>query len=74
MLFIKVSCAIAFALFGLQLAAHAQSAPARETPAAAAARKADTAAKDRINAWTVGIAGGLIEGGRFVSRQRSLGL
>jgi TRAP-type uncharacterized transport system substrate-binding protein len=62
MSFIKVSCTIALAVLGLQLAAHAQSPPARETPAAAAARKADTVAKDRINAWTVGLAGGLIEG------------
>ncbi len=30
--------------------------------AAAVARRADIAAKERINAWTVGLAGGLIEG------------
>src|SRR6266436_5991674 len=36
--------------------------PKRETPAAALARKADIAAKERINAWTVGLAGGFIEG------------
>jgi TRAP-type uncharacterized transport system substrate-binding protein len=49
-------------MLGLQLAANAQSLPTRETAAAAAARKADAAAKDRINAWTVGLAGGFIEG------------
>ena len=30
--------------------------------AAAVARRADIAAKERINGWTVGLAGGLIEG------------
>ena len=30
--------------------------------AAAVARRADIASKERINAWTVGLAGGLIEG------------
>jgi hypothetical protein len=58
----KLVSAIALAMLGLQLAANAQSRPPRETPAAAAARKADAAAKERINAWTVGLAGGLIEG------------
>jgi TRAP-type uncharacterized transport system substrate-binding protein len=53
---------MALALLGLQLPADAQSHPTRETPAAAAARRADLAAKERINAWTVGLAGGLIEG------------
>jgi TRAP-type uncharacterized transport system substrate-binding protein len=53
---------MALALLGLQLAANAQSLPKRETAAAAAVRKADTAAKERINAWTVGLAGGFIEG------------
>ena len=56
---------IALAVLGLQLAANAQSLPTRQTPAAAAAsaaRKADEAMKERINAWTVGLAGGLIEG------------
>jgi TRAP-type uncharacterized transport system substrate-binding protein len=53
---------IALAVLGLQLAANAQSLPTRQTPAAAAARRADEAMKERINAWTVGLAGGLIEG------------
>src|SRR6266478_6148860 len=60
MSFLKFS-AIAFAVPGLQLPANAQSLPTRETPTAAV-RRADTAAKERINAWTVGLAGGLIEG------------
>src|SRR3981081_1253683 len=59
---IKLSSAIAVAVLGLQLAANAQSLPTRETPATVATRKADTAANERINAWTVGLAGGLIEG------------
>ena len=49
------------AVLGLQLPANAQSLPTRETPTAAV-RRADIAAKERINAWTVGLAGGLIEG------------
>jgi len=53
---------MALALLGFQLAAHAQSLPTREAPAATTAKKADMAAKERINAWTVGLAGGLIEG------------
>lgn len=56
---------IALAVLGLQLAANAQSPPTRQSPAVAAAaatRKADEAMKERINAWTVGLAGGLIEG------------
>jgi hypothetical protein len=60
-----VSVTIACAGLGLQPVASAQSRPVREAPtavAAAAARKADLVAKERINAWTVGIAGGLIEG------------
>src|SRR5580692_10866156 len=60
---IKFSPTIALAVLGLQLAANAQSLPRRETAmAAAAAKKADTVAKERINAWTVGLAGGFIEG------------
>jgi TRAP-type uncharacterized transport system substrate-binding protein len=58
----KLSYMIALAVLGLQLSAHAQSHPRRETPAAAATKTADTVAKERINAWTVGLAGGLIEG------------
>jgi TRAP-type uncharacterized transport system substrate-binding protein len=56
--------AIALAVLGLQLSAHAQSPPTRQTPAAAAAaaKRADEAMKERVNAWTVGLAGGLIEG------------
>ena len=57
----KLSSTIAIAVFGLQLTANAQSFPKRETPAAATTR-AEAAAKERINAWTVGLAGGLIEG------------
>src|ERR1700716_4335438 len=62
---IKFSPTIALAVLGLQLAANAQSLPRCETaiaPAAAAAKKADIVAKERINAWTVGLAGGFIEG------------
>jgi TRAP-type uncharacterized transport system substrate-binding protein len=59
--------AIALAVLGLQLTANAQSLPKRQPPtaaaaAAAASRRADEAMKDRVNAWTVGLAGGLIEG------------
>ena len=51
------------AVLGLQLPANAQSLPTRKTPAATAvAGTADLAAKERINAWTVGLAGGFIEG------------
>jgi TRAP-type uncharacterized transport system substrate-binding protein len=54
---------MAFAVLGLQLPANAQSLPTRETPTSGAvARRADITAKERINAWTVGLAGGLIEG------------
>src|SRR3954469_16836055 len=57
---IKLAFTVALAVLGLQLTANAQSQPTRET--AAAAKRADAAAKERINAWTVGLAGGLIEG------------
>jgi TRAP-type uncharacterized transport system substrate-binding protein len=56
------SATMALAMLGLVLPADAQSLPKRETPAAALVRKADIAAKERINAWTVGLAGGFIEG------------
>jgi len=57
------SSAMAFAGGGVHLPANVQSLPTRETPmAAAVARRADIVAKERINAWTVGLAGGLIEG------------
>src|SRR5260370_32782708 len=60
---IKFSSRMAFAVLGLRRAANAQPLPTREPAAAAAvAKKADIAAKERINAWTVGLAGGLIEG------------
>ena len=60
---LKKLSAIVFAVFGLQLPANAQSLPTRETQTAlAVARRADITAKERINAWTVGLAGGLIEG------------
>jgi TRAP-type uncharacterized transport system substrate-binding protein len=67
----KFSGTIALAVLGLHLAANAQSLPKRETPslpkretptAAAIASKADMAAKERTNAWTVGLAGGFVEG------------
>src|SRR3984893_1793170 len=58
---IKFSPTIALAVLGLQLAANAQSLPRRETAMAVAGR-ADKAAKERINAWTVGLACGFIEG------------
>jgi TRAP-type uncharacterized transport system substrate-binding protein len=61
------SVTIAWAGLGLQPVANAQSRPVREAPTAAARQagltaKTDLAAKERINAWTVGVAGGLIEG------------
>jgi TRAP-type uncharacterized transport system substrate-binding protein len=55
---IKLGSAILSALVGLQIAANAQSGK----PPAAPAKNADMVAKERINAWTVGLAGGLIEG------------
>src|SRR6266481_4994934 len=55
------SATMALAVLGLLLPANAQSLPRRETPTAAT-KTADTVAKERINAWTVGLAGGLIEG------------
>jgi len=58
----KLAFTVALALVGLQLGANAQSRPPRDAPAPTAPRKADTTAKERINAWTVGLAGGLIEG------------
>jgi TRAP-type uncharacterized transport system substrate-binding protein len=62
MSFMKFS-AVAFAVVGLQLPANAQSLPTRQTPGAdVVARRADIAAKERINAWTVGLAGGFVEG------------
>ena len=60
--FMKFS-AMAFAVLGFQLPANAQSLPTRQTPPAeVVARRADIAAKERINAWTVGLAGWFIEG------------
>ena len=57
------SATMVLAVLGLQLPADAQSLPTRVTAtAAAAAKKTDIAAKERINAWTVGLAGGFIEG------------
>jgi len=57
--FTLLSAALAFAM----LPANAQSLSKRERSAAAApARNAALAAKERINAWTVGLAGGFIEG------------
>src|SRR5437764_14799793 len=57
------SATMALAMLGLQFPADAQFPPRREP--AAAARKTDIAAiaaKERINAWTVGLSGGFIEG------------
>ncbi|MFB9270024.1 TAXI family TRAP transporter solute-binding subunit [Bradyrhizobium erythrophlei] len=64
MSFIKLASTVALAMLGLQFAASAQAPPPRDqsAAAAAAARKIDMAAKERINAWTVGLAGGFIEG------------
>ena len=59
---IKVSSTIALTLLGLQMAAYAQSPQRRETAAAVAGVTAERAVKERTNAWTVGLAGGLIEG------------
>src|SRR5712664_545075 len=62
MSFMKFS-AMVFAVLGFQLPANAQSLTTRQTPPAeVVARRADIAAKERINAWTVGLAGGFIEG------------
>jgi TRAP-type uncharacterized transport system substrate-binding protein len=52
--------AMSLGVCGFSWTAAAQGPSARE--AAAQARKVDLAAKERINAWTVGLAGGLIEG------------
>jgi TRAP-type uncharacterized transport system substrate-binding protein len=61
MALIRFASTIAAALLGLQMTANAQSV--RQPPAPpAAAKNADIVAKERINAWTVGLAGGLIEG------------
>ena len=54
---IKLAFTVALAVLGFQLTANAQSRPTRET--AAAAKRADAVAKERINAWVVGLAGGL---------------
>ncbi|TYL88009.1 TAXI family TRAP transporter solute-binding subunit [Bradyrhizobium cytisi] len=59
---IKFASAILSALIGLQMAASAQSVRTPAAPAAVPAKNADMIAKERINAWTVGLAGGLIEG------------
>src|SRR3954453_3100602 len=61
--FALLSAGLALAILSLQSLANAQSLSKREPPAAAApARNAAVAAKERINAWTVGLAGGFIEG------------
>jgi TRAP-type uncharacterized transport system substrate-binding protein len=61
MSFTKVSFTIALTLLGLQMAAHAQS-QTRAPVAFATGVRAEATMKERINAWTVGLAGGLIEG------------
>ncbi|HEV2159876.1 TAXI family TRAP transporter solute-binding subunit [Bradyrhizobium sp.] len=58
----KLAFVVALAILGLQPTASAQSRQARESQAPAAQRSAEAIAKERINAWTVGLAGGLIEG------------
>src|SRR5216110_2251979 len=58
----KLASAILSALVGLQIAANGQSVRTPAALGAAAAKKTDIAAKERINAWTVGLAGGFIEG------------
>jgi len=74
MSFMKFSL-MAFAVLGLQLSANAQSLPTHQTPTAdAMARRADMGAKERINAWTVGLAVGSSKVPHFVLRQRSLAL
>jgi TRAP-type uncharacterized transport system substrate-binding protein len=61
MAMIKFAPAIFSALLGLLTTANAQ--PLRQHSATPAAKtNADIIAKERINAWTVGLAGGLIEG------------
>src|SRR6476659_2329777 len=61
MALIRFASTIAAALLGLQMTANAQSV--RQPPGPpAAAKNADIIAKERINAWVVGLAGGLIEG------------
>jgi TRAP-type uncharacterized transport system substrate-binding protein len=60
---ITSSSTMALVFLGLQLTASAQSSVTREQAMAASiAKKADIAAKERMNAWTVGLAAGLIEG------------
>ena len=59
---IKSSAAMLIVL-GLQLTANAQTPGTRKQPlAASAARTTESVAKERMNAWTVGLAAGLIEG------------
>ena len=62
MSFSKLALTVAMATLGLQLDAGAQSRPPREPLEATASRTAEATTKERINAWTVGLAGGLIEG------------
>jgi TRAP-type uncharacterized transport system substrate-binding protein len=60
---ITSSSTMALVFLGLQLTANAQSSVTHEQAmAASVAKKADIAAKERMNAWTVGLAAGLIEG------------
>jgi TRAP-type uncharacterized transport system substrate-binding protein len=61
MALIRFASTIAAVLLGLQMMANAQSVRQPAGPPAAA-KNADIIAKERINAWTVGLAGGLIEG------------
>ena len=60
---ITSSSTMALVFLGFQLTASAQSSVTREQAMAASiAKRADIAAKERMNAWTVGLAAGLIEG------------
>lgn len=60
---ITFSSTMALVFLGLELTASAQSSVTREQAmAASTAKRADIAAKERMNAWTVGLAAGLIEG------------
>jgi TRAP-type uncharacterized transport system substrate-binding protein len=60
---IKSSSIIALIFLGLHMTASAQSSVRREQAmAASVAKRVDIAAKERMNAWTVGLAAGLIEG------------
>ena len=67
---IKSFSAIVLIFLSLQLSANARSAVTREQAMAASAeKKADMAAKERMNASTVGFAAGLLEGAPLRERE-----